>query len=490
MPALGELFKGLNLDRWRNESANGFTDEMMAVNRVLNHPYANDTQRREALEPWLQRHQSCIFGRLAAAQGAMDFCFLTHDDLLDGDDGIRKKIREAKIFWKHRALRGEAKHGFMIVFCDNKVALANPDEALYRFALHLQELAGWSGRPHINDNHIVDEWLYLRHPETKKILKFTFSVDFFAAAGDRRWWHDHRAPGGIAFTANSLGHMAKQQEWYGRRTDRTEWALRTAMNTIDNAATKDSAQRHIPYAPATYLLRNRPDMRPYTWTAASKPSDLERLHGADCGTYGGYLHTDHAVREEFFRADVEPQYRERAYMMDFAYIFDPSNPDFAPFMAGVEASDEEVRRNIGRIEDLNFIAASKPRPRRAGRLRLETAEGVSRRVGAFLPAASLAREGGCARQPASRCPCPHSVLLGEGQPPDRSGTPNTEGGDVPPVATAGHTLPTAPATGTKNRKKCVPIRPGAAAKGKESARDAFRRQRSPGRAAGIRPRGR
>jgi hypothetical protein len=372
MPTLGALFKALNLDRWRNEPRNGFTEEMVTVNRVLNHPYANDTQRREALESWLQRHQSCVFGRIAAGLGAMDFCFLTHDDLLDGNDGIRKKIQEAKTFWKHRALRGEAKHGFIIVFCDNKVALANPDEALYRFALHLQELAGWSGRPHVNENHIVDEWLYLRHPETKKVLKFTFSVDFFAAAGDCRWWHDHRVPGGVAFTANSLGHMAKQQEWYGTRSDRVEWALRTAMTTIDMAARKDSSGRDVPYGPATYLLRGRPDMRPYTWTKASKPTDLERLEGADCGTYGGYLHTDHAIRKEFFRADLEPQYRERPYMMDFAYIFDSDNPDFTPFMAGVEVSGEEVQRDIGRVEDLNFIAAreaeGRPEPALTGRI--------------------------------------------------------------------------------------------------------------------------
>ena len=36
---------------------------------------------------------------------------------------------------------------------------------------------------------------------------------------------------------------------------------------------------------------------------------------------------------------------------------DPANTDFTPFMAGVEVSDEEVQREIGRVEDLNFIAA-------------------------------------------------------------------------------------------------------------------------------------
>ena len=357
MPTLAELYKALHLDRWRSEPANAFTNEMVVANRVLNHPHANDTQRREALGPWLEKHQSCIFGRLAAGAGAMDFCFITYDDLLDGDEGIKKKVQEAKLFWKHRALRGEAKHGFMLVFCSDKVALAEPDDTLYRFSLHLQELAGWSGRPHINDNHIVDEWLYLRHPQTGRVRRFTFSVDFFAAAGDRRWWHDHRAPGGVAFTANSLGHMAKQQEWYAKRTDRTEWALRTAMNTIDKAATQDTIGRDIPHAPATRLRRGKPDLRSYTWTGASKPSDLARLQGADCGSYEGFLHTDHAVRKEFFRADMEPQHRERPYMMDFAYIFDPENRDFKPFMEGVEVSDEDVRLDIGRVEDLNFVSA-------------------------------------------------------------------------------------------------------------------------------------
>jgi hypothetical protein len=41
----------------------------------------------------------------------------------------------------------------------------------------------------------------------------------------------------------------------------------------------------------------------------------------------------------------------------------------------------------------------------------------------------------------------------------------------------------------KSPEKCVPIRRGAAAKGKESARDPFQQQRSLGRAGGIRPQG-
>ena len=126
----------------------------------------------------------------------------------------------------------------------------------------------------MNDNEIVDEWLYLRHPKTNNLVKFVFSIDFFATAGDRRWWHDHRIPGGIAFTANSLGHMAKREEWYGHRTDRTEWALRTAMNTIAEAATKNSSGKDIPYSRLPRLL----------WLPAScwRNSSREGKSAANC----------------------------------------------------------------------------------------------------------------------------------------------------------------------------------------------------------------
>jgi hypothetical protein len=89
----------------------------------------------------------------------------------------------------------------------------------------------------------------------------------------------------------------------------------------------------------------------------TKPSDVERLKGADCGSYGGYLHTDHAVRPEFFRPDEDPLYKETPYMMDFAYIFDPSAADHLPFMVGTEVSLEEVEREIGSVNDMRFIGA-------------------------------------------------------------------------------------------------------------------------------------
>ena len=360
MPTLAELYRLLKADLWRTDPANAFTEEVEVANKVLNHPFANATQRREALEAWLQKHQPCVFGKIAAAKGFMHFCFLTIDDLLGGDDVIRAKIAESKKLWKQRAIRGQERHGFMLVFCDRKVAIANPDENLYRFSLHLQGLAGWVGEQHIKGNTVADEWLYLQHPETKKIVKFVFSVDYFAAAGDRRWWHDHRIPGGVAFTANSLGHMAKQQEWYLDKKDRIEWALRTAMNTIDLAAKNDSSGKPIPYGPATYLRKPAKGvpLKPFNWTKATKPVDSARLKEYDPGNYEGYLHTDHAVRREFFKPDIAPEHKEEPYAMEFSYIFDPENEDHKKFVVGVDATPEEVEAELGKAADIQFAAAA------------------------------------------------------------------------------------------------------------------------------------
>jgi hypothetical protein len=228
--------------------------------------------------------------------------------------------------------------------------LAAPDEALRQFALHLQHLAGWVTRPDINGNDIADEWLYLRNPKTRVIVKFTFSVDFFATVGDKRWWHDHRIPGGMAFTANSLGHMVRHQEWYEDRNDRIEWALRTAMVTIESAA------KGVPHGPATYLREEKyGPLKPYAWTGATKPSDKEKLKDKDCGSYGGYLHTDHAVRAEFFDPHEAPMYKETPYLMDFAYIFDPTSVDHLPFMVGESVTEAQVEEDLGRPADMRVI---------------------------------------------------------------------------------------------------------------------------------------
>jgi hypothetical protein len=163
--SLSELYGQLTPDPLRSQRA--FSEDIALANVVLHDPFARDPERRMALEYWLQgNHQPCPFGRLAAKRKGIHYCFLTVENLLKSDDHVRNRIADSRRLWKQRALRGEPRHGFLLAVCDRKVACANPDEALRQFAIRLQQLAGWVGRADMRDNEIVDEWLYLQHPET------------------------------------------------------------------------------------------------------------------------------------------------------------------------------------------------------------------------------------------------------------------------------------------------------------------------------------
>ena len=152
------------------------------------------------------------------------------------------------------------------------VALAAPDDNLKAFSNSILQLSGWSvGRHRFARpvNEISSGYLYLRNPKDSVLYGFQFNIDFFACAGHDRWWHDHRFPGGIAFTANSLGHMRAYREWYGiLKGDGAEWAVKQAMLTIDNAAkqkvvARDKSQQQDPEGRVTWLRPLSVDGKPH-----------------------------------------------------------------------------------------------------------------------------------------------------------------------------------------------------------------------------------
>ena len=94
----------------------------------------------------------------------------------------------------------------------------------------------------LKGNSITSDYLYLKNPVDGAFVGFRFNADFFACAGDGRWWRDHRFPGGIAFTANSTGHMIATREWYESKSESRSWALKQAMFTIANAMPTGESQ--------------------------------------------------------------------------------------------------------------------------------------------------------------------------------------------------------------------------------------------------------
>ena len=81
------------------------------------------------------------------------------------------------------------------------------------------------------------------------------------------------------------------------------------------------------------------------------------LAGKDWTRYEGLLHTDHAVREEFFLERAVAPTASRPYLMDFTYLFDASQADFEEFSRGKRFSDEEVYAEIGHPADWTHRAA-------------------------------------------------------------------------------------------------------------------------------------
>ncbi len=348
MASIRELVSRLSGDRWR--LSHPFSQDVLEANALLHNSAATDEEMAECMNLWCLRRQPCQFGRVAAKQRRIHFCCIVESALREwADDDIAEKIGEEKRLWKQRAAfdPGRAAHSFVLVVASPTVAYAAADKHLRAFSDRVLELAGWGAtrrgaRPR---NAISGDYLYLREPNGEGLLGYRFNLDYFACAGDGRWWHDHRAPGGIAFTANSTGHMLAFRKTYLGRGDSQEWAARQAMLTIASAHGKEDVSdgEEVGGGRATWLRPLDADgealARGVRCPFEKTPRSLE---GKDWTRYEGWLHTDHAVREEFFVERERPATAERPYLMDFTYLYDEGEEDFEVFTAGRRFAADEV----------------------------------------------------------------------------------------------------------------------------------------------------
>jgi hypothetical protein len=344
---LRQLHDRLVADSWRK--SNPFSADLETVNKVLYHPYATLSQKKQAVSSWFQQFQPCLFGRIAAAQNVIHYCLIGETEIQRySDSAISKIIRDELIEWKRRAFDpniSATAHSFVLLIHSPRLALASPDDRLLQFASHVRDLWGCykTDEP---QGAVHWETLYLRNPETREVIKLEVPVDFFACQGDGRWWHDHRAPGGILFTANSVGHMQKYREWYENRVEQSGWVLQTAMLTIAAAA-------ETPYGRGTWLREVPSNGCPFVEHLRNPLETLRNAKGhlksKDWTRYGGFFHTDHSIRSEFFSEapEIPPEVAEREYLQDFSYIYDGASPDYQRLVSGVLVSPDEVDQAIG-----------------------------------------------------------------------------------------------------------------------------------------------
>jgi len=191
----------------------------------------------------------------------------------------------------------------------------------------------------IEPNKIYLDEIFLEKPGSRKTTwKWFAGINYFCSQGDKRWWHDHRIPGGMAFSVNSVGHLVKSSiiakgmnqlgEMLGSPDegypdlpiDSLKRALQVAMHTIGLASDAVSGK-------ATELLPLPEDLSTLPECPAKLPRPLANKNFCE---YAGYYHTDFTLPTEYFRSSVErPQDVER-YSLDFTYLFKSGldNPDF------------------------------------------------------------------------------------------------------------------------------------------------------------------
>lgn len=322
-PPLQELVDRLVPDGWR--STHDFASDFKPCHQSLIESTLDDV-RSKALDEWLASNQPCLFGQEAAKRGRIEYCFLTQADLIRGDDHVGGRIAGARLRWRCRGRKGETS-AFIISVVSDLVARAEPNGALLDVAQRIVELYLCRDVP--ADRTVHDE-LFLEAAESRS---WKVGVNFFGAQGDGRWWKDHRIPGGIAFSMNSVGHFACVRRLAKGDAEREQAhgldrALLVAMQLI-NRTTEGVSGRN------TRLHECAQHPEP---AGVQCPVELPKaLAGKNRCEYAGLYHTDHTLPSAYF---VPVEFRPEGPVidnLDLTYLFhdSPDNPDYRAMGLGL-----------------------------------------------------------------------------------------------------------------------------------------------------------
>jgi hypothetical protein len=330
--SITSLFEEIESDPARTEI--GFNDDIVEANNALLAAEDDEEKIITELNKWLQKNQPCLFGRLAARLNLLSFCIITEADLIQNDEYIRDKIQDARTAWTSAGYAGE-KSGFIVYVSSPKISLSLPNEKLLSFSKRLCSLYLLE---EIEENRIYTDEIWLEKPGSNRLTwKWDAGVNYFCTNADKRWWQDHRIPGGMAFSINSVGHMAKgggiakimnglnemlrvtDESYLTSKVDSLGQALEFAMRTIAKASDTVSGK-------ATELIDLSGTAHAITCPIKLPP----QLEGKDYCNYKGQYHTDITIPSEYFLPDIERPKNLMDHTLDFTYMFDSNidNPDF------------------------------------------------------------------------------------------------------------------------------------------------------------------
>jgi hypothetical protein len=339
--SLDELLELLPEDAWRRD--NPFADDLAAPQEAILDPSASRDDKAAALLQWLaSKAQPCLFGRMAANKGWLSVCVLTEADLARGDDHVREVIQEHRRVWKREALFGE-KHGFIILVVSRKLAFGEPGPILRHFALRLCAL--YLSRTGVNEIFHDSVNLRITRAGQTSYRRWKVGVNVFAAQADGRWWHDHRIPGGMAFSMNSVGHMARRllEDALRVRPELTErvaslpperlenWALPLAMRTIATAA-----RGRIP---GTWLMERSAGPEEDPEWESRRDAVLGNLREYNEDLYRGKYHTDWTIPAEYFDPSPDRPDGLADHDLYFTYLHRTSDEDYETMGLGEEIAE-------------------------------------------------------------------------------------------------------------------------------------------------------
>lgn len=336
---VSDLIARLEPDPWR--ATHRFSPDVAECHDVLFDAARSRAEKIAALTVWLAEMQPCLFGRMEARQNRLALCLLTENDLERSDQEIRAKMQRERTDWKRLALAGDS-HGFLLVAVSETIATARPNQVLHELAQRLCER--YIGVDESDKIHLDDVILEIALQDQTERRRWKVGVNYFSAQGDGRWWRDHRIPGGMALSMNSVGHMArtraerelrKNPDLARRCADVPRgklvyWALPTAMKTI-GPPTEGSTR-------GTWLAKRG------TFPEDKEPPSFEQrqryfgelAHFSE-NRYQGLYHTEETIPSVYFddgrwrREDL--QKRDDLY---FTYLHSLSNGDYRSMGSGDE----------------------------------------------------------------------------------------------------------------------------------------------------------
>lgn len=340
------------IDQMRGQEP--FSPDIAEANGVLWDPTTLRIEKAHAILGWMRRQLpdvaptptpgssytpslTCRFAQ-REANPANDnprmFTLVLHEDevvRLD-DTRLREIIQLHRAAWKRLAFHGLSS-AFIIAIVGEHISRIKPEKDLMRICQGLMSM-------YLDVEVQPDQYNYdaefcdlgIQSGGRLTARRFGALTSIFLAQGDKRWWRDHRGPGGIIVSTNSVGHYAYRAHNLLEGAPLLP-AHSGQMLSLAKATIKDSFQGDL-----------RVNPHPATWLK-SVPGSVDK---SDDRQYNGWYHTDHLIPRVYFD---ERQSRATDSLtfyddLDFSYIHDHEDSMFRDLFLGTETRLRDVRPTL------------------------------------------------------------------------------------------------------------------------------------------------